>query len=121
MSEQRDTELAGLFDELSRLREGIIRGADQRLAYYSSRYPGFQAGPSARNLACYLAMRGFDLRVLQARLSAWGLSSLGRGEPHVLDNLDRILHLLQGIDLTGILQQVPQVPLQRSSAISRLA
>jgi pyruvate kinase len=61
-------------------------------------------------------MRGFDLRALQARLSAWGLSSLGRGEPHVLDNLDRILHLLQGIALTGIPQQVPQVPLQRSRA-----
>lgn len=116
MSEQRDTELAELFDELSRLRDAIIRGADQRLANYNSRYLGGQVGPSARNLACYLAMRGFDLRALQARLSAWGLSSLGRGEPHVLDNLDRILYLLQGIALTGIPQHVPQVPLQRSSA-----
>jgi len=34
MSEQRDTELAGLFEELSRLREAIIRGADQRLANF---------------------------------------------------------------------------------------
>ena len=38
---------------------------------------------SALNLAHYWAMRGVDLRGLQQRLAAFGLSSLGRSEPHV--------------------------------------
>jgi pyruvate kinase len=39
--------------------------------------------PSARNMVHYWAIRQFDLRDLQCRLSARGLSSLGRSEPHV--------------------------------------
>lgn len=38
---------------------------------------------SARNMLHYWAIRQFDLRDLQGRLSAYGLSSLGRSEPHV--------------------------------------
>ncbi len=38
---------------------------------------------SARNMLHYWALRQEDLRDLQARLSAYGLSSLGRSEPHV--------------------------------------
>ena len=38
---------------------------------------------SARNMLHYWAIRQCDLRELQARLSANGLSSLGRSEPHV--------------------------------------
>jgi pyruvate kinase len=38
---------------------------------------------SARNMLHYWAIRQCDLRDLQARLSANGLSSLGRSEPHV--------------------------------------
>jgi pyruvate kinase len=38
---------------------------------------------SARNMLHYWAIRQCDLRNLQARLSAYGLSSLGRSEPHV--------------------------------------
>ena len=36
---------------------------------------------SARNMLHYWAIRQCDLRDLQARLSAYGLSSLGRSEP----------------------------------------
>jgi pyruvate kinase len=39
--------------------------------------------PSARNLVHYWAIRQRDLRELQGRLAAFGLSSLGRSEPHV--------------------------------------
>ena len=39
--------------------------------------------PSARNIAHYWAIRQIDLRDLQHRLAAFGLSSLGRSEPHV--------------------------------------
>jgi len=38
---------------------------------------------SARNMLHYWAIRQRDLRDLQARLAAYGLSSLGRSEPHV--------------------------------------
>ena len=38
---------------------------------------------SARNMLHYWAIRQRDLRDLQARLTAHGLSSLGRSEPHV--------------------------------------
>ena len=38
---------------------------------------------SARNMVHYWAIRQFDLRELQATLASYGLSSLGRSEPHV--------------------------------------
>ena len=50
---------------------------------------------SARNLLHYLAFRNRDLRPLQARLAAAGLSSLGRAESHVLSAVDAVLHVLR--------------------------
>jgi pyruvate kinase len=49
--------------------------------------------PSARNLLHYLALRRQDLRELQDRLAAVGLSSLGRAESCVESTLDRVLDL----------------------------
>ena len=49
---------------------------------------------SARNLLHYLALRRQDLRSLQLRLAALGLSSLGRSESHVLATLDAVLQAL---------------------------
>ena len=49
---------------------------------------------SARNLVHYLAMRRFELRATQERLAALGISSLGRSEGHVLNNLDLVLGIL---------------------------
>jgi pyruvate kinase len=49
---------------------------------------------SARNLLHYLALRRRDLRPLQRRLAALGLSSLGRAESHVLATVDAILEVL---------------------------
>ena len=49
---------------------------------------------SARNLIHYVALRQQDLRELQDGLAALGLSSLGRSESHVLDNLDQVLFVL---------------------------
>ncbi|GLI28531.1 pyruvate kinase [Agromyces rhizosphaerae] len=48
----------------------------------------------ATNLVHYLALRSRDLRPLQERLSAEGLSSLGRMEAGVLRNLDAVLRML---------------------------
>jgi pyruvate kinase len=50
-----------------------------------------------RNLAYYLALRHQDLRPLQAALTPWGLSSLGRIEAHVLPNLDAAIATLSAV------------------------
>jgi pyruvate kinase len=52
---------------------------------------------SAKNFACYLALRRRDLRALQSALLALGLSSLGRSESRVLPNLDAVIASLQAI------------------------
>lgn len=49
---------------------------------------------SLRNLIHYLAMRHDDIHDLQLMLAAQGLSSLGRSEGFVLDNLNRVLQHL---------------------------
>jgi pyruvate kinase len=50
---------------------------------------------SAVNMVHYLGLRRRDMRPLQERLAAAGLSSLGRMESHVLANLDAIIDLLR--------------------------
>jgi pyruvate kinase len=49
---------------------------------------------SATNLAHYLALRRHDVRALQERLAALGLSSLGRAETHALANVELLLAVL---------------------------
>lgn len=51
--------------------------------------------PSATNLAAYVGLRRHDLRALQQRLAALGLSSLGRCEAHVLLTLDSVIQVLR--------------------------
>ena len=50
---------------------------------------------SARNLLHYLAMRRQDLRSLQPRLAALGLSSLGRAESYALSSVSSVLAALR--------------------------
>jgi pyruvate kinase len=52
-----------------------------------------QAG--SMNMVHYLALRQRDIRPLQKRLAAAGLSSLGRLESHVLANINAIVDLLR--------------------------
>lgn len=64
----------------------------------SAIHPAWRA--SVGNLLHYLAMRRHDIRPLQERLAALGLSSLGRAEKHVLASVStvlRILHSLAGL------------------------
>jgi pyruvate kinase len=49
---------------------------------------------SARNLLHYMALRRHDLRPLQLRLAALGLSSLGRAESHVMSTVDSVVGIL---------------------------
>jgi pyruvate kinase len=56
---------------------------------------------SANNLVDYLALRGHDLRALQARLAALGLSSLGRAEGSVRASLDAVHRALRALSTCG--------------------
>lgn len=49
---------------------------------------------SARNLIHYVALRRKDIRALQMALAAWGLSSLGRLEGHVMAGLLSVANAL---------------------------
>ncbi|MBT8136031.1 MAG: hypothetical protein KJO54_03350 [Gammaproteobacteria bacterium] len=57
--------------------------------------PQFRA--SAANLLHYSALRQFDLRTLQGRLAALGLSSLGRAERHVMASLKAVQEVLKSL------------------------
>ncbi len=88
-----------LISELWMLRKAMLEQQARMQSALSQLDPKQQ--PSAVNLAHYLALRRFDLRPLQQRLSRIGVSSLGRAETHVMANLDKvlgILHRLAGRD-----------------------
>ena len=97
MADARAGSLECLIDELGVLRESMLDAEARLLTHENS--PDGAAAASARNLAHFLALRSFDLRGVQERLAALGLSSLGRAEPQVLASVDRVLgllHLLAG-------------------------
>jgi pyruvate kinase len=81
-----------LIAQLSALRAAMVAFE----AGFTPRLRGLEPpfAPSARNLAHYLALRRTDLRPLQEQLAWVGVSSLGRGETHVLANLDKVLGIL---------------------------
>ena len=83
-------EIERLEDDLAQLRREISAEAGDLLASWlplvnSSAFKG-----SAENLAHYLALRHRDLSRLQERLAHFGLSTLGRSEGRVLQNLDAV-------------------------------
>jgi pyruvate kinase len=82
-------ELADLARELAALRAELAAAAASSPLPLEQVHPDNRA--SAINLLHYLALRRQDIRALQDRLSARGLSSLGRAESHVLDAVDSVL------------------------------
>jgi pyruvate kinase len=89
--------LAELIDDLAAIRASCIEIEHGFEADLRDVHPTYR--DSARNLLHYVALRRGDIRALQKRLASLGLSSLGRTESHVLDNLTavtRILHCLVG-------------------------
>ncbi len=93
-SDSTDFELSELLRELRELRSLVLERGAKRLSDFSRYFDHGELSPSAVNLANYLALRQFDLRVLQERLAQVGLSSLGRSEAGVLANLDAVIGLL---------------------------
>lgn len=65
---------------------------------------------SARNLVHYMALRRRDIRELQETLAALGLSSLGRAEAHVKNNVEALLALLRRLCGEGAPQSAEYSP-----------
>ena len=85
-------EKESLFAELTALRAELVNEAEKCRPLLDAVHVNYTQ--SARNLLHYLALRRRDLRPLQQRLAALGLSSLGRAESHVLATLDAVLDTL---------------------------
>lgn len=97
MADSRSSELHSLIGELAAIRREIVEGYPEiRLEGICGHYR-----ESARNLLHYLALRRKDRRPLQMRLSALGLSSLGRSEAHVLATVDAVLEVLEQLHGEG--------------------
>ncbi len=86
--------LAALLRDLEDLFAYVCSESERRLTPFHTRSDG-AISSDARNLADYLALRSRDLRPLQARLAAMGLSSLGRSESDVRGNLARVIDLVR--------------------------
>jgi pyruvate kinase len=76
-----DSELVSLLGQLDALLESIESADPEWSDWLVAVAPEYR--PSARNMVHYWAIRQYDLRELQSRLAAFGLSSLGRSESHV--------------------------------------
>lgn len=84
--------LLALREELRRLRTLAIDAESAAAQALALVHPEHRHGGA--NLVHYVALRGRDLRPLQDRLTAEGLSSLGRMESDVLRNLDALDRIL---------------------------
>jgi pyruvate kinase len=98
---------AALLEELLVLRAEILADAEKRVATIKE-IPAGADDRSLDNLAHYLALRHHDIRLLQRRLMALGLSSLGRLEGRVLPTIDAVIHALAA--LAGDRAELPEAP-----------
>ena len=83
-----DVVLDAVAEQIDQLRKRLIAAESQWAAEIAEVHESNRS--SAVNLAHYWAIRQTDLRDLQQQLAAFGLSSLGRCEPHVQATLDAI-------------------------------
>lgn len=81
ISATTERELIQLVEQLDSLIDQLRESEVAWSAWLAAVAP--QNRVSARNMIHYWAIRQRDLRDLQVRLAAFGLSSLGRSEPHV--------------------------------------
>lgn len=87
---------AAAHEELLGLRAQILTDAAERKTRISGE-GGAQDDPAIDNLCHYLALRHHDIRPLQRRLMALGLSSMGRLESRVLPTIDAVLNALSAL------------------------
>ncbi len=86
-----------LLATLQDIRQSVFQEGQQIFSQWEPHIQRHYFIKSAKNLAYYLALRHHDLRTLQAALTPWGLSSLGRIEARVLPNLDAVISTLGAI------------------------
>lgn len=85
-------DIDALIDNLLAIRKDILEGEKEYREVIEHVHPNYRY--SATNFIRYLKLRTFDLRKIQFRLSALGLSSISHSERHVLANVENILHFL---------------------------
>ncbi len=88
-------EISSLLAELKQLREYCLSMEEEFKESITEACP--QSRRSVQNLLHYLALRQHDLRDLQGRLAALGLSSLGRSESSALDGLEAVITILESL------------------------
>jgi pyruvate kinase len=81
-----------LIQELTILHSDMLELEIEGMSKATDIHPSYLE--SARNLLHYLALRRHDIRILQERLSSYGLSSLSRSESHVLHTVESVLKIL---------------------------
>lgn len=86
-----------LLSQVSALREDVLACQRRLLDEWRPHLKRRAYRASAENLAAYIGLRRQDLRLLQERLAALGLSSLGRCEAHVSATLNAVLTGLRAI------------------------
>ena len=82
-----------LISKIKKLENYASKLEDEFAKEIAKAHPNYQS--SAKNLVHYIALRQHDIRNLQTQLARRGLSSLGRSEAHVLDNLWLLLSQLK--------------------------
>ncbi|MER1955617.1 MAG: pyruvate kinase [Desemzia incerta] len=80
-----------LYEKLISLRKKVTEEGDRLYQKWQPFLKEENQESSAKNLAYYLALRNHDIRKIQEALTPWGLSSLGRLESRVLDNLNAVI------------------------------
>ncbi len=98
------TRAAEIHAEMTALRQAILTEAAQSVT------AGQTDDPAITNLGHYLALRRHDIRSLQRRLMALGLSSMGRLEGRVLPTIDAVLSALSC--LADSSENAPAMPLE---------
>jgi pyruvate kinase len=86
-----------LLTELLALRADVVSEADELVERWRPALARRAFLPSAVNLARYISLRHRDLRAVQEELMPLGLSSLGRCEARVLENLDAVIASLAAV------------------------
>ena len=107
---EQTSEFINLIRELSLIRQKMLDLETLGLQKAGEIHPTYLQ--SARNLFHYLALRRHEMRPLQERLSALGLSSLGRTESHVLTSINKVLEALHR------LAHIPQTELPAVAPIN---
>lgn len=92
----RMNDIRALRAELDALAEDMHRAETDGRDLMSEVRPDVRA--SAANLLRYLALRRHDLRKLQPRLTALGLSSLGRSEARILESFQAVQAALTALE-----------------------